>query len=174
LIGVELIEEAISLLVEFKRFFGINLFVIKLKYVIFETSVNFHLSLQIDWSLLGSKSLALRCIIKVQGVSILWSLVQTFKETDSWSLSSWVLDSLGIVVLEGVSMIVLAIWSTEQWFWNSLWVGLNLIDLGLDGFSHELFLLMSHLLSWWDDRTSLLLFEISNFSFKFNVRLEQW
>lgn len=151
LIGVQLEKEGVSLLVEFQRFLGVNLLVVEFESVIFEIGGNLHLSFEIDRSLLGTKSLALRGIIKVEGVGVLWGLVQALKKANTWSLSSWVLDPLRIIVLEGMPMLVLTVWSTEQWFWNSMRVCNEFVNLSFYGLLHELLLFESHLSPAWDD-----------------------
>ena len=90
-LGVKLVEEGVSLLVELGGGLRVDVLVVEVEDVISKTCVNLHLGFEIDWSLLGSKSLAWVSVVEIGGVGVLWGIVKSLEEADSRSLSSWVL-----------------------------------------------------------------------------------
>lgn len=154
----ELVEEGVSLLVELEGGFRVDVLVVEVEYVISKTCVNLHLGLEIDWSLLGSKSLAYVSVIEVGGVGVLRGGVKSLEEADSWSLGSWVLSGLGVVILEVVSVNfanwVLAVRGAEKWL-HFGWVRLHDLELLDNLLSLGFLLILGHVLSGLDDGSVL-------------------
>lgn len=112
IVVVQLEVVAVSSLIELDRLISVdtNFLVIESENIISEIILDGDGSGQIDWRLGQSKlSDQLWAIVGLQFLTL-----ETLQEGDTWSLSSWVREVFGKVILIIVMMSVLAIWSTEE------------------------------------------------------------
>lgn len=112
IVVVQLEVVAVSSLIELDRLISVdtNFLVIESENIISEIILDGDGSGQIDWRLGQSKlSDQLWAIVGLQFLTL-----ETLQEGDTWSLSSWIREVFGKVILIIVVMSVLAIWSTEE------------------------------------------------------------
>ena len=112
IVVVQLEVVAVSSLIELDRLISVdtNFLVIESENIISEIILDGDGSGQIDWRLGQSKlSDQLWAIVGLQFLTL-----ETLQEGDTWSLSSWIREVFGKVILIIVMMSVLAIWSTEE------------------------------------------------------------
>ena len=119
MLGIQLIVEGVSCIVELESFLWVDLFVVELEYVIFEPGMNLNICLKIDRGLHSTQTLTNMSLVKISSICILWCRVEALKEADTWSLGSWVLNIFRKIILILMLMLMLAIRSAEKWLVNS-------------------------------------------------------
>ena len=148
IVVIQLEIEAVSGLVELHRLVGLdhNVLIIEVENVILEIFVDWKVGLEINWRLGESEfSDKLWAVISFQ---LLMS--KTLQEGNTWSFWSWVREVFGIIILEFVLMLVLAVWGAEKWSsYNSLLFRLFNLVLNLSLFTE--ILLVGHIFWSWNN-----------------------
>lgn len=162
LTSIKLVKEGISLFIELHGVLRVDILVVEVECGISESDMNFLLCFKINRRLMSTDTFSLMKISlkRVNGVGILWSILEALKEErNSRSLSSWIFVRFRIIILELMRMaVVLAVGGAEKRFSNWLsWVSLHTLDLFIDSLFLGLFFLFGHLFSSWLDSADVLI-----------------